>query len=110
MEMQGVTIDFNDRKTCGLLPALCLKWDEKFDALEDNEELLKYWESNLAKVLERTKNVVSGNMGTKSIVYSNDPEAVAVIKEVFSDLELKTIDYKDIIKCEHCLDYDYLNN
>ncbi len=43
MMLQGVSIDFNDRKTCGLLPALCLQWDEKYDELEDNEELLKYW-------------------------------------------------------------------
>lgn len=109
MKLQGVTIDFNDRKTCGLLPELCLKWDEKSDELEDNEELLKYWENNLNKILAKTHNVVSGNMGSKSIVYSNDEAAVALIKEVFSNLALKTIDYEDIIKCEHCLKYDYLN-
>lgn len=109
MKLQGVTIDFNDRKTCGLLPELCLKWDEKSDELEDNEELLKYWENNLNKILAKTHNVVSGNMGSKSIVYSNDEAAVALIKEVFSNLVLKTIDYEDIIKCEHCLKYDYLN-
>jgi hypothetical protein len=48
-------------------------------------------------------------MGSKSIVYSNDEKAIALIKEVFSNLTLETIDYDDIIKCEHCLKYDYLN-
>lgn len=110
MILKGITIDFNDRKTCGLLPSLCLKWDEKFDELEDNEDLLKYWENNLNKVLSKTQNVVSGNVGSKSIVYSADDEAIALIQEAFKDLELKTINYEDIIKCEHCLEYDYLDN
>ncbi len=109
MKLQGVSIDFNDRKTCGLLPELCLKWDEKYDELEDNEELLKYWENNLNKIIAQTQNIVSGNMGSKSIVYSNDEKAIALIKDVFSNLKLETLDYNDIIKCEHCLKYDYLN-
>lgn len=109
MKLQGVTIDFNDRKTCGLLPELCLKWDEKYDELEDNEELLKYWENNLNKIIAKTDKIVSGNMGSKSIVYSHDEEVIALIKDVFSNLELKTIEYEDIIKCDHCLKYDYLD-
>ncbi|MFA7083511.1 MAG: hypothetical protein WC141_03140 [Arcobacteraceae bacterium] len=109
MKLQGVTIDFNDRKTCGLLPTLCLQWDEKYDELEDNEELLKYWENNLNAIIAKTTKIVSGNIGTKSIVYSNDEEAISLIKEIFKDLELKTIEYEDIIKCEHCLKYDYLD-
>ncbi|WP_419770067.1 MAG: hypothetical protein ACNI3C_12135 [Candidatus Marinarcus sp.] len=109
MKLQGVTIDFNDRKTCGLLPSLCLKWDEKFDALEDNEELLKYWESHLEEVLAKTNNIVSGNMGTKSILYSADEVAIKHIAEVFKDLKMSTLDYDNIIKCEHCLTHDYLD-
>lgn len=109
MQLKGVSIDFNDRKTCGLLPDLCLKWDEKYDELEDNEELLKYWENNLNTITAQTHNIVSGNVGSKSIVFSHDEKAIALIKEVFKELALETIEYDDIIKCEHCLEYDYLN-
>lgn len=109
MQLQGVEIDFGDRKTCGLLPQLCLQWDEKSDELEDNVELQAYWNENLNKVLQVSKEIVSGNMGTKSIVYSANEKAIAAIKEAFSDLTLHTISYDDIIKCERCLEYDYLN-
>lgn len=109
MKLLGITIDFNDRKTCGLLPELCLQWDEKYDELEDNQELIKYWETNLNKVLETTQKIVSGNMGTKSILYSGDAQAIETIDKVFKEIKLQAIEYDDIVKCEHCLKYDYLD-
>ncbi|XOB63546.1 hypothetical protein ACMC56_06965 [Campylobacterota bacterium DY0563] len=108
MELQGITIDFYDKRTCGLLPDLCLNWDIRYDELEDNDELLKYWEESLNRVLSKTKNVVSGNMDGKSILYSADDEAIKIIKEEFKELELNKINYEDIIKCENCLKNDYL--
>jgi hypothetical protein len=109
MELQGVEVDFANRKTCGLLPSLCLQWDEKSDELEDNVELHKYWNNNLNKVLAVTHEIVSGNIGSKSIVYSANEKAIDAIKEAFDELPLQTISYNDIIKCEHCLKYDYLD-
>ena len=109
MELKGVTIDFDDRKTCGLLPDLCLTWDFRTDELEDNAELISYWEDNLKKVLEQSQKVVAGNMGTKSIVYSADQHTIDLIKNSFKELHLDTIIYEDIIKCENCLHHDYLD-
>ncbi|RXK07246.1 hypothetical protein [Halarcobacter bivalviorum] len=108
MKLQGITIDFYDKRTCGLLPDLCTQWDIRYDELEDNEELLKYWEESLKKVLAKTDKVVSGNVEGKSILYSADEEAIKIIKEEFSELELQTIEYEDIIRCEHCITHDYL--
>lgn len=109
MQLKGITIDFDDKRTCGLLPHLCLQWDEKYDELEDNQELISYWENNIKEVLSTTKNVVSGNMGTKAIIYSADENTIRVIEKVFKELKLNTITYDDIIKCENCLKYDYLD-
>lgn len=109
MQLKGITIDFDDKRTCGLLPHLCLQWDEKYDELEDNQDLLDYWEKNIHTVIAHTKNIVNGNMGTKAIIYSADDKAIRVIKKVFKELELDTINYNDIIKCENCLKYDYLD-
>lgn len=109
MKLQGITIDFNDRKTCGLLPELCLNWDEKYEELEDNQDLMHYWESNLKKITDKTNKIISGNIESKSIVYSADPEAIALIKEAFKEINLKTINYSDIMKCDHCLTCDYLD-
>lgn len=108
MKLQGITIDFYDKRTCGLLPDLCAQWDIRYDELEDNEELLKYWEESLKKVLAKTDKVVSGNVEGKSILYSADEKAIKIIKEEFSELELQTIEYEDIIRCEHCITHDYL--
>ncbi|WP_321467972.1 hypothetical protein [Halarcobacter sp.] len=108
MELQGITIDFYDKKTCGLLPDLCLKWDIRYDEIEDNEELIQYWEESLNRVLSKTDKVVSGNMDGKSILYSADEDAINIIKEEFKELELNKINYEDIIKCENCLKNDYL--
>jgi len=109
MELQGITIDFDDRKTCGLLPELCLNWDEKYEELEDNEDLIKYWETNLKKVTQNTNKIISGNIDAKSIIYSADPEAIAIIKDAFKEINLKTIHYENIMKCDHCLTHDYLD-
>ena len=109
MQLEGITIDFNDKKTCGLLPELCLEWDERYDELDDNQELINYWKTNLKKVLTKTDKLVSGSIGTKSILYSADEEAIHLIKEAFKEITPKKIDYKNIIKCDHCLDYDYLD-
>lgn len=107
MKLRGVTIDFDDRKTCGLLPELCLTWDERSEELEDNRELLDYWKTNLEKVLKKSKKVVTGNLGTKSILYAKDQETIELIKTSFKELVLDTIEYDDIIKCENCLEIDY---
>ncbi len=109
MELYGITIDFNDKHTCGLLPELCLEWDERYDELDDNQELIDYWESNLKKVTDKTHNVVCGNIETKSILYSADPFAIDLIKENFKELRIDSIDYSKMVKCDHCLDYDYLD-
>lgn len=109
MTLYGVTIDFDDRKTCGLLPELCLSWDERSEELEDNTELLDYWTKNLEKVLTKSKKVVAGNIGTKSIVYSADEDTILLIKESFKELLLGTLEYDSIIKCENCLQVDYLD-
>lgn len=109
MELQGITIDFNDKRTCGLLPELCLAWDERYDELDDNQELINYWESNLKKVVDKTHNIVSGNIETKSMLYSADPVAISLIKETFKEIEIETIEYDSMIKCDHCMDYDYLD-
>lgn len=108
MELQGITIDFYDKRTCGLLPDLCLQWDIRSDELEDNEELINYWEDNLKRVLAKTKKVVCGNIDGKSILYSADKDAIDIIKEYFKELELSKIDYEDINKCEHCIKNDYI--
>jgi len=109
MELQGITLDFNDKRTCGLLPELCLEWDEKYDELDDNQELIDYWESNLKKVTDKTDKIVSGNIETKSILYSADPAAIEIIKNTFVEIKLETILYSQVNKCDHCLEYDYLN-
>jgi len=109
MQLQGITIDFDDRKTCGLLPELCLNWDEKFEALEDNQDLISYWDENLKKITEKTNKIVAGNIDAKSIIYSADEEVIALIKNSFKEINLKTINYDDIMKCDHCLTHDYLD-
>ena len=109
MELKGVTIDFDDRKTCGLLPDLCLQWDFRTDELDDNTELISYWEDNLKKVLEQSSKVVAGNMGTKSIIYSADEKTIQLIEANFKELALNSIEYENIIKCENCLHHDYLD-
>lgn len=102
MEHQGITMDFYDKRICSLLPDLCLQWDIRYDELVDNYELIQYWEDTLGRVLEKTDKVVSCNIDGKSILYSADKKAIEIIKDEFKELELSTISYEDIIKCQNC--------
>ncbi|NVJ54240.1 MAG: hypothetical protein HWD90_11120 [Campylobacteraceae bacterium] len=108
MKLQGITIDFYDKRTCGLLPDLCVQWDIRYDELEDNDELISYWENSLENVLSKTDKVVSGTVDGKSILYSADKDAIKIIQDEFKELELETIDYDDIMKCENCIKHDYI--
>jgi hypothetical protein len=109
MKLQGIFIDFTDKKTCGLLPDLCLDFDVRYDELDDNQKLQEYWNKNLEKILNKTKKVVSGIIGNRSIVYSKDKETIEYIKKYFKEIKIDEIEYESIITCDHCLDYDYLN-
>ena len=40
MELYGVTLDFDDMRSCGLLPDLCADWDHRSEELTENEKLL----------------------------------------------------------------------
>lgn len=108
MKLYGVTLDFDDVKSCGLLPELCADWDSKYEDLAENEKLLSYWNDNINELLSKTKNIIYGNIGNKSIVYSADEEAISLIKEIFNEIELTSIEYEDIIRCENCIKHDYL--
>ncbi|RXJ96477.1 hypothetical protein CRV00_02355 [Malaciobacter molluscorum] len=110
MKLKGITIDFDDKKTCGLLPDLCFEWDEKFEELEDNQKLIKYWENNVNKVLSQTKNIITGTINSRAIICSANDEAIKIIKETFKDLELSTISYEELMQCESCLSHNYLDN
>lgn len=108
MELKGISLDFADKKTCGLLPHLCLEWDEKYDQLEDNQKLIDYWDKNIKKVLSQTTKIVNGNIGSTAIIYSADKDAIKIIKNVFNNLELSSLKYDDIIKFERWLLNNYL--
>jgi hypothetical protein len=43
------------------------------------------------------------------MIYSADPYAIGLIKDAFSEIKINTIEYSSISKCDHCLDYDYLD-
>ncbi len=108
--LYGVTLDFDDIKSCGLLPELCRDWDHRSEELSENEKLLSYWDTNIAALLLKTQKVVIGNIGEKSIVYSEDKEAIKIIKEVFKEIEISSLYYSEILECEKCLTHDYLNS
>jgi len=107
MELHGITLDFDDIKTCGLLPDLCSNWDHRSEELSEIEALSEYWDNNINTVLEKTNKIIIGNMGNKSIIYSADKNAILVIKDVFKELELSTISYTDIDHYEHYITHDY---
>lgn len=109
MELYGVTLDFDDMKSCGLLPDLCLDWDHRSEELTENEKLLSYWDKNVEELLEKTDKVVLGNIGNKSVVYSADEKAVELIKNQFKEMQLSSIKYDEIDQCENCIKVDYLN-
>ncbi|MGB7403122.1 MAG: hypothetical protein WA916_11090 [Arcobacter sp.] len=109
MELWGITLDFKDMKTCGLLPDLCLHWDIKYDELGDNEELLEYWQKHIDNIFKQTKNVVYVNNDKgRSLIYSADYVAIDIISKEFKDLKLDKVMYDDIISCETCIGHDYL--
>lgn len=110
MKLYGITLDFDDMRSCGLLPDLCLDWDHRSEELTENEKLLSYWDDNIKTLLSKTKNVVVGNIENKSIVYSADKEAIDIIRNIFKEMELSTIHYDEIRQCDHCIKHDYLKS
>ncbi|MCP4970435.1 MAG: hypothetical protein GY932_07580 [Arcobacter sp.] len=108
MILRGVTLDFDDIKSCGLLPDLCIDWDHGSEELSENEKLISYWDQNVKELLDKTQNVVIGNIANKSVVYSADEEAIDLIKETFKEIELSSVSYSDIIECKECIVHDYL--
>ena len=110
MKLYGVSLDFDDIKSCGLLPDMCIDWDHGSEELTENEKLLSYWDNNVQEILKKTDKVVLGNIGTKSIIYSADKEAIELIKEQFKEIELSSVDYDEIEQCENCIKIDYLNS
>ncbi len=108
MKLYGVTLDFNDMKSCGLLPELCLDWDHRSEELSENEKLISYWEHNLQNLLKETKNVVVGNIENRSIIYSADKKAIDLIQKHFKEIELSTVLYEELIQCDYCIKHDYL--
>lgn len=110
MKVYGVTLDFDDIKSCGLLPDLCVDWDHRSEELTENEKLLSYWNNNIKILLSKTDRVVTGNIGNKSIAYSADENAILIIKDIFKEMEIESIEYSDIMRCENCITNDYLEN
>lgn len=110
MKMYGVALDFNDMKSCGLLPDLCIDWDHRSEELSENEKLLSYWDKHLEELLGETKDVVVGNMEHKSVVYSADDKAIDLIKKHFKEIDISSAEYDDIIQCDYCIKHDYLKS
>ena len=110
MKLYGVTLDFDDIKSCGLIPRLCIGWDSRYDDLAENQKLLSYWNDNIDELFSKTKNIIFGNIGNKSIVFSADEEAISLIKEIFKEIELISIEYEDIMRCENCIKHDDLES
>jgi hypothetical protein len=110
MKLYGVTLDFDDIKSCGLLPDLCLDWDHGSEELTENEKLISYWDENVKKLLNKTQNVVVGNITNKSVAYSEDEEAIQIIKDIFKEIEISSIQYEEILKCQECIVHDYLKS
>ena len=110
MKLHGVVLDFDDIKTCGLLPTLCLDWDRRSEELTENEKLIAYWDKNVKELLKQTKKIVIGNIGNKSIAYSADERSISIIKEVFKEIEISSLEYEEITHCENCITHDYLEN
>ncbi|MCJ8326754.1 MAG: hypothetical protein MJK08_06595 [Campylobacterales bacterium] len=108
MTLYGITMDFDDIKTCGLLPDLCVDWDHRSEELSENEAFDLYWNKNTQELLSKTQKLVLGNDGNKSLVYSADEEAISFIKEIFKEMTLNSLEYEDINQCERCITLDYL--
>lgn len=110
MEFYGITLDFDDRKSCSIQDDMCSEWDGRFEELSENEKLNAYWDNNLNKILSQTKNIIAGTIGDKCIVYSADKEAINIIQNAFKELNLDKKTYEDLTKCESCLNYDYIKS
>lgn len=110
MKLYGVTLDFDDIKSCGLLPDLCLDWDHRSEELTENEKLLSYWDKNIQKLLGKTKKVVVGNIANKSVAYSADEEAIEIIKSIFKEIKISSVHYDEIRECQECIVHDYLKS
>lgn len=110
MKMQGVTLDFNDMRTCGIIPDVCIDFDHRSEELEENEKLLSYWDEHVKELLKDTKNVVIGNLNHSSIVYSADKDAIDSIKKHFPEIDLSTAEYEEITKCDYCITHDYMKS
>jgi len=108
MLLHGVIMDFDDIRTCGLVPDACINWDQGSEELTENEAFDLYWNKNIQKLLSKTQKVVLGSEGNKSLVYTADEEALAYIKEIFHELNISSVEYKDINQCERCITLDYL--
>ena len=108
MKLYGISLDFDDMRSCGLLPDMCINWDHGSEELSENEKLLSYWDKNVQEILNKTNKVVLGNIGTKSVIYSGDKEAIELIKNQFKEIELSSLDYNEIDQCENCIKIDYL--
>lgn len=110
MKLYGITLDFNDMKSCGLLPDMCLDWDHRSEELSENQKLLSYWDKHLKDLLDETNKVVVINDEHKSMVYSKDKNAVDLIKKHFKEIELSAIDYENMNRCDYCVQHDYLQS
>ena len=108
MKLYGVSLDFDDMRSCGLLPDMCIDWDHGSEELSENQKLLSYWDNNVKEILDKTDKVVLGNIGTKSVIYSEDKEAIELIKKQFKEMELSSVNYSEIDQCENCIKIDYL--
>ena len=108
MTLYGVTMDFNDIRTCGLVPDSCTNWDHGSEELSENEAFDLYWNKNIQELLSKTQKVVIGNDGNKSLVYTADDETLSYIKEIFKELPISSIEYEDINQCERCITLDYI--
>jgi len=110
MKLYGVRIDFDNIKSCGILPDMCLDFDHRSDELSENEKLLSYWNNHINDLLEETKNLVVINDESTSMVYSANNNAIELIKKHFKEMQLETIEYENINKCDYCVQHDYLQN
>jgi len=108
MTLHGITMDFDDIRTCGLIPDSCTNWDHGSEDLNENEAFDLYWNKNIQELLAKTQKVVVGNDGNKSLVYTADEEALSYIKEIFKEIKVTTIEYEDINQCERCVTLDYI--
>jgi len=108
MTLHGITMNFDDIRTCGMIPDACANWDHGSEELSENEAFDLYWNQNIQKLLAKTQKVVIGSDGNKSLVYTADKEALSYIKEIFKEMIIDSIEYENINQCDRCITLDYL--